>query len=219
MSGDRHLPYLWDDADIVSWLNDGEIEACIRGRLIREDADPVVCRIALDPSIRAYALHPAVYEIINLRILSSSSDRPRGVALKSREWLDEHYPDWRDMPRPSEWAVQDDTKLVMVGQIAAGEVLALECYRLPLAPMSLPDPLNPLVVARDTPEIHQAHHERLIDWALHRAYSIVDAETFDPARAGLAEGEFTRYFGLRPDCDLRRACREDILPHTYLFLP
>lgn len=64
----------------------------------------------------------------------------------------------------------------------------------------------------DVPEIAAIHHEYLVQWALYRAFSVPDTETFDPNRAAIAEREFTQYFGLRPDSDLRRITREDT-PH------
>ena len=71
------------------------------------------------------------------------------------------------------------------------------------------------VVDADTaaPEISELHHEHLVNWALHKAFSIPDAEGFDPQRAQDAERDFTEYFGIRPDSDLRRITREDV-PHT-----
>ena len=68
------------------------------------------------------------------------------------------------------------------------------------------------------PEIHQAHHEHLIQWALHRAFSVPDSELFDPDRARLAEEEFTAYFGPLPDSDMRRKTREDVQHYVRGYL-
>ena len=65
---------------------------------------------------------------------------------------------------------------------------------------------------------HKAHHEHLIDWALHRAFSVPDAEAFDPQRAALAEQAFTEYFGPLPDSDLRRITRHDVVHHNTVYL-
>ena len=66
---------------------------------------------------------------------------------------------------------------------------------------------------------HKAHHEHLIDWALHKAFSVVDSETFDSQRAELAEAAFTRYFGPLPDSDLRRTTRMDVPHHNASVFP
>ena len=202
-------PFLFPTEDVTDWLNDAQDQACIRARLIREDELEAVCRIALTPGAHTYALHPLVYEIISLWI-KPVSGRKRPVTLRSREWLNHHMPEWRDCTRPAEIAIQDDTTVRIVGAVEAGNMLELECYRLPLRPM-----------ANDTdkPEIHRAHHQHLIDWALHKAFSVVDAETFDPKRAELSESAFTHYFGPLPDSDLRRTTRMDVPHHNAPVFP
>ena len=209
LSLDNVTPPFWADEDITDWLNEAQNEACIRARLIREDELEAVCSIPLTPGTHTYALNPLVYEIISLWI-KPASGRKRPVTLRSREWLDHHLPEWRECPRPAEIAIQDDTTVRIVGAVEAGDTLELECYRLPLRPM-----------ANDTdkPEIHLAHHQHLIDWALHRAFSVPDAEAFDPNRAALAEQAFTRYFGPLPDSDMRRITRHDQQHHNEVFLP
>ena len=202
-------PHLFADQDVIDWLNDAEEQACVRGRLISEDELEAVCSIPLTPGTHTYALNPLVYEIISLWI-KPASGRKRPVTLRSREWLDHHLPEWRESTRPAEIAIQDDTTVRIVGAVEAGDTLELECYRLPRRPM-----------AHDTdkPEIHRAHHQHLIDWALHRAFSVPDAETFDPNRAALADQAFTRYFGHLPDSDMRRITRHDQQHHNEVLLP
>ena len=204
LAQDTEQPFLWSDEAVIDWLNDAQAQACVRGRLIREDDNPAVCQIALTPGQHTYPLHASVYELINLRIKGSGTEPSRPMAIKSREWLDANVRDWRDMDRPSQWLIQDDTTLRVVGAIQAGDVLHLECYRLPL---------KQLANDTDKPEIHAAHHEHLIQWALHKAFSVPDAEAIDPTRAATAEAAFTRYFGPSPDADLRRRTREDV-PHV-----
>ena len=210
LANDNAQPHFWADVDVTDWLNDAQAQACVRGRLIREDENPAVCQIALAPGQHTYPLHASVYELINLRIKGSGTEPSRPMSIKSREWLDANVCDWRDMDEPSPWLIQDDTTLRVVGAIQAGDVLHLECYRLPL---------KQLANDMDKPEIHAAHHVHLIQWALHRAFSIPDTEAFDPARAASAEAAFTRYFGLLPDSDMRRATREDVVHHNVSIFP
>ena len=209
LANDNAQPYFWADVDVTDWLNDAQAQACVRGRLIREDENPAVCQIALTPGQHTYPLHASVYELINLRIKGSGTEPSRPMSIKSREWLDANVCDWRDMDEPSPWLIQDDTTLRVVGAIQAGDVLHLECYRLPL---------KQLANDMDKPEIHAAHHEHLIQWALHRAFSVPDSELFDPDRARLAEEEFTAYFGPLPDSDMRRKTREDVQHYVRGYL-
>lgn len=212
LAKDVAAPYRTEDADVIDWINEAQTQACVRGRLLVAEDDAALCQIALTPGQSAYVHHRALYEFIDLRI-KSPTGRARQVELKSREWLNAEVPDWRDLQRPACMAIQTDTGLRLVGLVEAGEVLQLEAYRLPLVPMAAPaDPDEPAVVWPE-PEIHEAHHEHLIQWALHKAFSVPDSEMFDPERSTQAERAFTAYFGPLPDSDLRRSTREDV-PHA-----
>lgn len=205
LSLDNATPPFWADEDVTDWLNEAQNEACIRARLIREDELAAVCSIALTPGIHTYALSPLVYEIISMWVKPASGiNRP--VTLRSREWLNHHLPEWRECTRPAEIAIQDDTTVRIVGTVEVGDTLELECYRLPLRPM-----------ANDTdkPEIHTMHHGHLVQWALHRAFGVPDADSFDPTKSARAEAEFTKYFGIRPDADARRDTRTDQVQHNH----
>ena len=208
LSLDNVTPPFWADEDVIDWLNEAQNEACIRARLIREDELEAVCSIALTPGTHTYALNPLVYEIISLWI-KPASGRKRPVKLRSREWLDHHLLEWRDCPWPAEIAIQDDTTVRIVGAVEAGDTLELECYRLPRRPMAS---------GTDRPEIHTMHHAHLVQWALHRAFGVPDADSFDANRSDRAEAEFTKYFGLRPDADMRRITRHDVAHHNATFL-
>ena len=208
LSNDTAQPYFWEDVDITDWLDDAQAQACIRGRLLRDDSRESVCAIALTPGKATYKLHPKLYEIISIRLVPASG-RARPVSLKSREWLDANHRDWRDCQRPAVTAIQDDTSIRVVGKVEDGDTLQMEVYRLPL--LSLAD--------SDSPEIHEAHHEHLIQWALHKGFSVPDSETFDQQRAERAEDMFARYFGPLPDSDLRRSTRVDVVHHNVPVLP
>lgn len=209
-SGDKVEPYFWPDEEVTDFLNDGQVQACMRARLLREDALPAMCEVDLAVGQHTYALHSKLYEIINLRLSPGNGGKARGIDLKSREWLDAEMPDWRDAQFPARFAVQNETSLRVVGVIEPGDRLLLEAYRLPL---------KGLRNEMDKPEIHEASHKHLIAWALHKAFSIPDADPSDLQRAALAEQQFTDYFGPPVDSDLRRATRVDVEHHTHVYLP
>ena len=131
------------------------------------------------------------------------------IKVKSREWLDENQPQWRDVHRATRYAIQGETSIRLVSTPLTAGVLTIEAYRLPVKVMSAPD---------HEPEIHEASHEHLVNWALHKAFSVPDSEAFDPQRATKAEDAFTAYFGPLPDSDMRRITREDT-PHTVKVHP
>ena len=204
---DNEQPYLFADQDITDWLNDAVKEAAIRGRLIHDSTTAGVCTITTVPNVSIYALHESMYEIdsicwVNNDLQTRTVDT---LSLISQEDMGDIWHDWRtrDYGTP-EYAIQHDTNIRLVpAPNVAGEI-ALEGYRTPLMPM---------VLDTDRPEINIIHHEYLIHWALHKGFGIPDSEVFDMNRSALAEQEFTDYFGMRPDSDLRRITREDV-PHT-----
>lgn len=218
LAKDVAQPYRADDQDVIDWLNDAQTQACVRGRLLVAEGDPALCHIPLTVGQSAYPLHRAIYELIDLRIKTPDGQSHK-VVLKSREWLDSEYPGWREHKNCVRIAIQTDTGLRLVGQVEDGELLELEAYRLPLVPMAAPaDPVDPAAVW-PAPEIHEAHHEHLIQWALHKAFSVPDSELFDPERSALSERAFTNYFGLLPDSGMRRETRHDVQHYNKAYLP
>lgn len=208
---DEKNPYLWSDTAVIAWLNEAQEQACVRGRLLLEDSDVEVCRIELAAGTQSYRLHPSLYEISCIRLLKAAGGQGRELSIKSREWLQAEVNDWRSYADEARWVIQDETKLRVVGAFDTGDELRLEGYRLPLVRMANPD--------NDEPEIHQASHSQLVNWALHRAFGQPDADRFDPQRAAKAEAEFTAYFGPLPDSGLRRETRKDTQHTTMLILP
>lgn len=194
-------PFLFQDEWVSGWMTEAQAEAAIRGRLILEDADPAVCQIAVTAGIASYELHRSVYEIADLRFVPTGASQSTPLPLVTREWLDDKRPGWRDNCKDLSFAIQSDRRLRIVGTPDADGVLHMEAYRVPL---------KALANETDKPELNEAHHRHLVQWALHRAFSRPDSETIDPQRADRALEAFTRYFGLAPDSDLRRSTRHDL---------
>lgn len=212
---DKVEPYFFSDEEITMWLNDAEREAAIRGRLIRDFSSADVAEIPMLANQAYYPLHESFYEIEYLGFeyipaIAASACSERELKLVSQEEMSRINPHWRNDERMRQhygntlrYAVQDDKGVRVVPTPKYNGKLYVEGYRVPIKPMLDMD---------DSPEINSIHHEYLVQWALYRAFSVPDTETFDPNRAERAEAEFTRYFGLRPDSDLRRITREDV-PH------
>ena len=198
---DLEEPHLFKDEWIAAWLSEAQAEAAIRGRLILEDANPAVCQIAVTAGQASYELHRSIYEIADLRLVPAGQPKSVPLALVTREWLDDKRPGWRDCAGTPQFAIQTDRRIRLVGVPDADGMLHLEAYRVPL---------KALENDTDKPELNEAHHRHLVQWALHRAFSRPDSETIDPQRADRALEAFTRYFGLAPDSDLRRSTRHDL---------
>lgn len=209
-SNDKVEPYFWSDEEVTQWLNDAEIEAAVRGRLIHESDNSSMCSITVVGGKSVYPLHAAIYELTNITLLDESLHSHTPIKLISTEALDGVMPGWRFSTGNPAYAVQMDRSIRLVPTPMATGRVHVEGYRMPKREMEDVD---------DFPEINHAHHRHLVCWALHKAFSIPDAELFDSKRAELAEQEFTKYFGLPPDSDLRRITREDVPHHVQAFFP
>lgn len=211
LANDKVEPYFHDDESVIDWLNDAVNEACIRGRLLHESENDAICKMSVLTGIAQYPLHESLYEISRIWFEPSNGVAGSYIALMSAESLDRHYyENWKTLIGFPRFAIQDDTSIRLVPKPNVVGELQLEGYRVPMQPMQLDS---------DVPEINAIHHVHLIQWALHKAFSIPDTEFFDADRSAIAEHEFTDYFGDRPDSDLRRITREDV-PHVVVpFMP
>lgn len=199
-AGDQLEPFLWSNDVVLSWFNEAQSEAAVRGRLLLDDYTPAVCQIPVEAGRASYPLHSKVYEIAHIR-LEPAPQSQDGLKLVTREYLDRIEPQWRTrQDMRCVYVIQSETTLRLVPAPRDAGQLVLEAYRLPLKQLQ-----NDM----DKPEIHEAHHARLVHWVLYRAFSKPDADGFDAGRAQQAYTEFEKYFGARPDSDLRRSTRHD----------
>jgi hypothetical protein len=208
---DRVAPYLFADVSVWQWLDDAQAEAAVRGRLLHDSDNEAVCMVDVEAGTSVYPLHAALYEISHCAFKLAGASRREPVRLVSTEELDRTVTDWRDLSGTPRYAVQGDESIRLVPRPSAAGALLLEGYRLPLKSLAISSTAKP--------EIHAAHHRHLVHWALHRAFSLPDAETLDLGRADVAERAFATYFGLRPDSDLRRSTREDEAHTNKAFFP
>ena len=203
-------PHFWDAEWIATWLTEAQAEAAIRGRLLYEAANAAVCQIAVAANTATHDLHKSLFELVHLRFQATGATTSSVLTIKAREELDRIRPGWRDETGTPRHAVQDDTRITLVPRPELAGTLHVEGYRVPL---------KALENDTDKPELNESHHRHLVHWALHRAFSKPDADGFDTTRASSAEAAFTRYFGPRPDSNLRRATRSDVPQTNKVFWP
>ena len=200
LAQDTTLPYLWQDEDIDDWLNEAQQEAAIRARLLRATpaSHPALCEYTMAAGETAITVPDQLYEISHQEWNAGGERRP--LKSVSRDWMAPTLPGWRAMPAAEpDYLVQDRQALEVVPAPSADGAVLIEGYRLP----------EPMDLDADEPRIPLAHHIHLVQWALHIGYSLPDAETLNPGKSQTAEAEFTRYFGARPDADLRTDTRND----------
>lgn len=199
---DKDAPYFWDDEDVLRWLNEAQKEAAVRGRLIPERVTVHLIRDEVDYELNDLGM-PPLYEIAAAWIDSHHTKRP--VRVVSEEWfhnahhsLDCHNWHHWEFGEPR-YVIQYDTSFKVFPRPIHAFYLVLQGYRFPYVGNDL----------TDSPEINPAHHIRLVDWALYRAFSTIDADGFDPQRVKDAEFVFNQYFGQPVDVDLHRSFRSD----------
>lgn len=198
---DHIEPPFWTSENIVRYLNEAVQEACERAKLIEDRSTPTVCSITLQAGVSTYNLHPSVLEIKRL------SCRGRPLDETSTEELDCHSPGWETrsgQPRVYVFEQASGTqppKVRLVPTPTATDTIALTVYRGALKPLSAD-------LDTATPEIPARFHDRLMDWALHRAYLKQDADAFDPNKAAVSLALFVQAFGERPDANVQRKQRD-----------
>lgn len=204
-------PYLFRDEEVQAWLTEAQSEAAIRGRLLYEASNATISEIGVSAGVATYPLHRCLYELVHLQFKPVGSSTACVLSLQSREELDRIRPGWRDdtgnQPR---YAIQDDTRITLVPRPSVAGVLSLEGYRVPL---------DALVNDVDEPELAEPHHHYLPFWALYRAFSRPDSETFAPEGAARSNAVFTGFFGPPVDSDLRRSTRVDEAHTTKAWWP
>lgn len=210
-ANDKVQPYFWSDEEVTMFLNSAQKEAAVRGRLIYETTDTDMCVIDVIAGQSIYNIHPLVYELAYIN-LHGAGQEPERLKIRSPEEMNSLVSNWRERKGKPEFAVQADKWIRLTPTPAQDYTIKIEAYRLPE---------TLLLEDKETvaPEINAAHHEHLIQWALHCAYSIPDTEVFDQARATIAEEKFDRYFGLPTDSDMRRITREDEIQRVKSFWP
>lgn len=188
-------PQLWEDGEVDQYLNDAQREAAVRARLIKDSTTTAVTQIAIDTTSTDYPLHTSILSIERVKL--ASQEQPLGRTTVDE--LDRLYPDWESQVGMPRFFVEDNGRIRLVPKSAQVDTMNLVVYRLPLADMKAED---------DSPEIHEMHHARMVDWALRCAYLKPDQEKYDPTLAARYEAAFTGSFGIRQDANVQRKQRE-----------
>lgn len=187
---DVALPQLWSDADVISFLNEAQKEACIRARLLMASST-----ITLVVAQANYRLAANVIDVLVARLPNTNTALCRESELSLQ---DKFY-----SGKPSGYSVEGDPsgdgalgrELWLDYLPAVVDTLTLRCHTLPTA-MVTP--------TTDYPQIGPEHHRPMIDWALHLAFRKRDSDTQDLARADRYEARFTASFGMRQSANVRR---------------
>ena len=161
---DQKLPYLWKDADVIRYLNQGQIEAARRARLFLDADTPAVCTVKFKAGNPVAKLDPRVIYVREARVIGRN-DRLWPWYRRDMEC----DPGWRDVTGAyPERIIRDygSGKLRIYPAPTVDVSIALTVVR---------EPLDPIESASDEFEVPARGHWALVHWALHRAFSRRDS--------------------------------------------
>lgn len=188
---------LWQDEEIVGYLNDAVQEANERAWLTEDWTTPSVCEVELEEGVSTYRLHPSV-----LHVKQASLDG-RVLCETSYEELACRWPGWRKAtaaPRqyvfiPAKGNVPPSLQLVATPNQPG--TLHLGVYRGALRELRA----NELTAE---PELPRRFHRPLMDWVYRCAMLKQDADALNQTGSAQHEALFERSFGSRPDANVQR---------------
>lgn len=206
-------PYLYSDADLTDYANEGVDEAALRARLILDSRTASVCSIALDPDATEpgnITLHGSIFVVRSARLRTAQST----LEVVTRDILEGNWCEWRTSTGTPEAICFDvDTGRAILAPIPVEvDTLDLTVWRRTLD-------TEKMVGDDDVPVINEIHHTGLIDWILHRCYEPKDGETGDDERSALHYNRFEARYGRRPDAHALKHMGQNrrirITPHYY----
>lgn len=183
---DSTTPYLVSDGLAARLLNEAEMEAARRARLL-VDSTSAMTQIAVTAGNPLVSLDPRIIKVRRARLASQVLP----LQLRSVATMDAQYAGWDSDSVPA-----SVPQILVVGADSGvcrlypppinADTLQLIAVREPLALMSADD---------DAPEVPPRTHEGLLNWAKWRVYSNDDADLYDPKRAATAYQAFEAEFG------------------------
>lgn len=205
-AADTAIKPLWSDDLVARFFAEAEEEAAIRKKLLFDDSTAAITPLAVVAGANTFTVDPRWFVITGIHLWNGANTKfIKPLRPITRGKLDQMFNDWRNDRGEPVFFIHEDTRLVLPGYADRAYTLRVEGYRIPLVPINDPD--GPMFDA--VPEIATIHHRFLVHWALHRAYGVEDADTFDANRRDRELAEFVRYFGLRPDADLYKDTEAD----------
>jgi len=195
---DVATPYGWSDAELISWLNEAEREACIRARLLA--GETTVSVVAGDGQ---YDLAVTTLYVRRARIAALQ----RLLQRTDRATLDARHADWQATTGDPTHYFIEGRELFLYPLPTVNRTLVLSVWRGPTGDMVVPaTPPDPLV--RSSPEIPTHHHLDLLEWVCYRAAQKRDPDTLGIGDAATYYANFSRLFGPAPSVLTQRAWLE-----------
>lgn len=191
------IDQLWSDATLIRYIDEAQRRFARKALVIRDGAHPDVTRVTLATGTTEYTLHQSVMAVMSVRLTGDTGDLARAghAAFDTYRQPDTLYfdpsalatlPPGKPLAFSTDERVADDdegTQQSVVLRVYPapsadydGDILRLRVVRLPIERLSA----NNL---QSIPELPEAHHLEMLDWAAHLALRIVDVDAGMPSRA------------------------------------
>lgn len=178
---DTEEPQLWSDDDFYSYLTDAQRMFCRKTDNIGDATTPEVVNISVVANTEWYPSHKSILKVRACSRLDTGAD----VDVLNREDMAGKNMRFDGRTGPVKALIIGmEPHRVRVWPVPNEDVtLQLLVFRLPLQAITDDQEL----------EIDEQHHEHLLHWVKHRAYSKQDAEAFDKTKAADFEQKFNAY--------------------------
>ena len=207
---DKNIPYLWQDPELLKFLNRAEKQACRRSYLIVDSTTPTdgtsgtsgdpVCQFTVIPNQGVYTLSRKVLQVRRVKLDTMH------IPLRemTRDELDATHYMWDasvgtagtagtaggdPAVLPQHWIHESGKELVLVRTPTINDIARMIVVRLPLNDFSM----------KTEPETEEQHHDGYLLWAAHLAFMKPDSDTQDIALATVYEKAFAERFGPLPE--------------------
>jgi hypothetical protein len=212
-------PFLWDDLQLLRYLNYSEVQACRRAHLLIDSwtandsgtaatagtaGQKPLCQLTLVAGQAVYNLSPKILQVKRCQLVGMSY--PLLGPLTFQE-VDEQMSGWTGTSGtvgtasstgfPSAFLNEPGNTITFTEAPGVSGTARLVVSRLPLLPFTL----------NNSPEIDESYHEGLMNWAASLAFAKPDPETFNGERTKYYESKFTAQFGPLPDAKTERLVR------------
>jgi hypothetical protein len=162
---DIRVPYLWEDGELIQFINDAQNQICEECGVLRDSSTAAICNVSVVAGTSLYTLDSRVIKVFNAKLGSTYTL----LGQTNRDNMDNDYPGWEATTgTPTDWFNDDTGKIRLYPKPTANSTLYLSVTRYPLAQ---------LANREDTPEISWKYHPLLVNGAIAQAYMKGDTET------------------------------------------
>ena len=213
---DAEIPYLWSDTELLRFLSYAEVQACRRAHLLIDgttandsgtagtastSGQKPLCTLTIVANTATYNLSPKILQIKRCQLQTMTTPLFGPVSYSE---LDETQPGWFGTNgtigtagsggHPTYFLNEPGNTITFVLAPSVSDTAHLVVSRLPLLPITL----------TSSPEIDEAYHESMCDWAAHLAFKKPDSEAVNLNLSKYYEDKFTEKFGSLPSAYTER---------------